>query len=136
MLMAMPESWVRHSALPPAAETRKMWPRRSNTIQLPSGDRSSDIQVPSLVSKSISRVAPLGFVVSQTAGGFSWARSSAPSAHNRTVARISFPGSDKRLNIGRLSLRPVGHFTVIHRVFLLAPVFPHKYTLRGKSAAG
>ena len=55
-------------------------------------------------------MSPLGFVVSQTAGGFSWARSSAPPANNRTAARISFPGSDKRLSIGRLSLRPVGHF--------------------------
>src|SRR5277367_1576420 len=50
-----------------------MWPSRPKMIHFPSGETSSDIHVPSLVSKSISRVAPRAFVVSHSAGGFSCA---------------------------------------------------------------
>src|SRR5215467_6356935 len=50
-----------------------MWPSKSKAIHLPSGERVSAIQVPSLVSKSRSRVCPRALVVSHSAEGFSWA---------------------------------------------------------------
>src|SRR5262249_47197226 len=69
VLMAMPLSWVRHSACPPEIAILYIWPSRSKTIQLPSGDTSSAVQVPSLVVKSISRVLPRGLVTSQLVSG-------------------------------------------------------------------
>src|SRR5436853_483138 len=47
-----------------------MCPSRSKAIHLPSGDRLNAIHVPSLVSKSMSRVCPRAFVVSHSAEGF------------------------------------------------------------------
>src|SRR5579864_1667934 len=48
-----------------------MWPSRSKMIHLPSGDWSTDIQVPSVVSKSMSRVLPRAWVVSHSFEVFS-----------------------------------------------------------------
>src|SRR5258707_6891170 len=52
-----------------------MCARRSKTIHLPSGEMSTDIQVPSEVSKSISRVLPRARVVSHFAAGLSFSLS-------------------------------------------------------------
>lgn len=65
--------------------------RRSNTIQVPSGETSRDVQVPSVVVKSISRVWPRGLVTSQLVSGFcSWAKAGAtarPSSNATTRPR-------------------------------------------------
>ena len=45
-----------------------MWPSRSKTSHSPSGETSTDIQVPSVVVKAISRVSPRGIVMSHSAG--------------------------------------------------------------------
>src|SRR5258705_12872217 len=87
-----------------------MWPSRSNTIHFPSGDKSRAIHVPSLVSKSISRVAPLALVVSHSAADFSCASSSAPLVNKATSkVRTSFlqlgiRQSMSRLSCGRINL--------------------------------
>src|SRR6266436_547875 len=52
-----------------------MCARRSKTIHLPSGEMSTDIQVPSEVSKSMSRVLPRARVVSHFAAGLSFSLS-------------------------------------------------------------
>src|SRR6266436_3632832 len=54
-----------------------MCARRSKRIHLPSGEMSTDIQVPSEVSKSMSRVFPRARVVSHFAAGLSFSLSSA-----------------------------------------------------------
>src|SRR5215213_1157998 len=50
-----------------------MWPRRSKTIHVPSGEISTDIQVPSLVVKSMSRVLPRAWVTSHVGAGLAGA---------------------------------------------------------------
>src|SRR5271168_4481820 len=59
---------------------------------------SRDIQVPSLVSKSISCVCPRAFVVSHSAGGFSWAdaHAGARSAAAKSQARKRTKPSELR----------------------------------------
>src|SRR3954462_15710160 len=75
-----------------------MWPSRSNRIQRPSGDRSTDIQVPCSVTKSISRTAPRGAVTSHTGcggAGDGWSDhasvASAPAATRRESVMASEP---------------------------------------------
>src|SRR5947208_11968743 len=69
-----------------------MCPSRSKAIHLPSGERLSAIHVPSLVSKSISRVCPRAFVVSHSAEGFSCdGFSCAPPGALHNVAATSQP---------------------------------------------
>src|SRR5437899_10854841 len=87
-----------------------MWPSRSNTIHFPSGDKSRAIHVPSLVSKSISRVAPLALVVSHSAADFSCASSSAPLVNKATrkvrtsFVQLAIRQSMSRLSCGRINL--------------------------------
>src|SRR5579864_692498 len=67
-----------------------MWARRSKTIHLPSGEISTDIQVPSEVSKAISRVVPRGSVVSHFSSGLSfdfWSSSARAEAGSEIDAR-------------------------------------------------
>src|SRR5439155_21022127 len=66
-----------------------MWAKRSNTIQPPLGERSTDIQVPSLAVKAISRVWPRGWVTSQAGfSGATWARAADGAASRNAAARV------------------------------------------------
>src|ERR1019366_7625024 len=98
-----------------------MWPSRSKAIQEPSGERSADIHVPSVVVKSMSRVLPRASVTSQprpppvesappprcapAPEGTSAASTSEQTAAKRRLRglEISFMGISSRLSVSHYS---------------------------------
>src|SRR5215469_1670505 len=84
-----------------------MCARRSKTIHFLSGEMSTDIQVPSVVSKSMSRVFPRARVVSHFSAGFSFCFS-LPSSRGHAAG-----GSDARERTKSGNVRKTGRIAII-----------------------